>query len=79
MSLKITEIYAFIAVENGDEGIPAVDLHGMIYPLIGADMRRVDSLRAMAQNVATETGMPMTLARFTTREDLETITPAARQ
>lgn len=74
MSFKITEIYAFVAVEDGDEGIPAMQIGPLTLPLVGADQTRVDEMRAIAQDIADATGRRMTLARFTMREDLETIT-----
>lgn len=74
--LVITELYAFIATEDMGEGLAAVQLASMMMPLIGADAARVASLRQMAQKVVNETGLPLTLARFSVREDLETILPA---
>lgn len=74
--LIITELFAFIATEEQGEGLAAVQLRSMMMPLIGADPDRVASLRQMAQKVVDETGLPLTLARFSVREDLETITPA---
>ncbi len=75
----ITELFAFIATEApGEEGITAMQNGGMFMPLIGADAARVDSLRERAQVVANTSGMVVTLARFTVREDLEEIVPQGR-
>jgi hypothetical protein len=72
----ITELYAFIATETDEgEGIPAVQLSGMMMPLVGADAARVETLRKMAQQVADGTGRTLTLARFAVRENMATITP----
>jgi len=75
MPLKITEMYAFIAHEPDGEGIPCFQFGDTLFPLVGADTARVDSLRQMAQVIADTSGMTLTLARFTVREELETITP----
>lgn len=71
--LTITELYAFIANEQPGEGVAAVQIEGTMFPLIGADRDRVDSLRKMAQQVADLTGKKLTLAKFSIREDLEVI------
>jgi hypothetical protein len=74
----ITELYAFIATEDLGEGIPAVQLSGMMMPLVGADAARVESLRHLAQQVADSSGRTLTLARFTVRENMATITPRGK-
>jgi hypothetical protein len=71
----ITELYAFIATEDLGEGIPAIQLNGMMMPLVGADAARVETLRKLAQQVADGTGRTLTLARFAVRENMATITP----
>lgn len=72
----ITELYAFITTEEpGEEGVPAIQLGTMMYPLFGADTTRMEDLRRMAQGLSNATGMKMTLAKFSVREDLDTITP----
>lgn len=73
---KITEIYTFIADDESGEGIPAYLLGDVMFPLVGADKARVDSLREMAQRIANAEGKQLKLARFTMREELEVITPA---
>ena len=51
---KITELFAFVAEDTGpdDEGVMAFSVDSfsgpMMMPLIGADMERVESLRAIA-------------------------------
>jgi hypothetical protein len=42
-------------------------------PMVGADMKRVDDLRPLAQKIAREMGKKITLVRFTQREELEEI------
>jgi hypothetical protein len=72
----ITELFAFIAIDEPGEGVAAVQMGQTMFPLIGADTDRVDSLRKLAQHIADESGKTLTLARFTRRENLETIQPA---
>lgn len=76
----ITELYAFIATEApGEEGITATQMgqggQTVFMPLIGADATRVAALRERAQMVADASGLTITLARFTVREDVEQLTP----
>ena len=71
---RVTEMYAFLAVgDDGEEGVPSFYACGMMLPLVAADAARVESLRAMARQVVAKSGRPVTLARFTVREDVETI------
>jgi hypothetical protein len=44
-----------------------------MFPLIAGDKVRLDILREAAKNIARQTGVKITLARFTVREDLEVI------
>ncbi len=74
---KITEMYAFIAEEGPeDEGIIAMIVGDKWMPMLGADMKRMESLRPIAQNVATITGKKIILAKFTTRTNMEEIKPS---
>lgn len=73
----IKEMFAFIIAntDKEDEGIPAVGTNFGLMPLVGADMSRINSLRASAQEMADKTGKPITLAKFNIREDIEIIHP----
>jgi hypothetical protein len=75
MDKKIKEIFAFVHTEdNGQEGVVAfLDTTGAWVPMIGADPKRVESLRPMAERTARATGKSITLARFVTRIDVEEI------
>ncbi len=74
---KITELFAFIAVEGPeDEGIIAMMLGDKWMPMLGADMKRMESLRPIAQNIATINGQKVILAKFTTRINIEDIEPS---
>ena len=75
---KIDEIWAYIATDTSpnDEGIAAFLVPGKAWiPMVGADKERMESLRATAQKVADGSGSPVTLCRFSVREELEVIYP----
>ena len=75
--LRIDEMYAFIQLDPLDntEGIIAFLTSEGWMPMVGADMGRVRSLRERAQEVADQTGRPVQLVKFSTREELEMIRP----
>lgn len=70
---KITEIYAFIADDVGpdDEGIPAMMVGNVLYPMVAADVERVETMRPFAVTISKETGKKIKLVKFTTREEVE--------
>jgi len=73
---EVTEVYAFLAVDGeGGEGVPAAQLGDMLMPLVAADQARLADLRPIARKLASAYGMTITVARFTQREDIETILP----
>lgn len=74
MTVKtITEIYAWIAkTPDGNEGIPAVGTpSGLVIPLVGGDLSRVESLRPQALQVLEEAGVSLKLVKFIERVELE--------
>jgi hypothetical protein len=73
--LHIDEMYAFIASDETGEGIIGFRGPEGWVPLVGADMARVDSLRHMAQRIATSQKIAIKLVKFTTRTEIETINP----
>jgi hypothetical protein len=65
---KIERLYAWVATEaDGGEGVCAMSLMGTMMPLVGADMERIESLRAHARSVAVASGCPVKLVEFSTR------------
>jgi hypothetical protein len=71
---KITEMWAWVCTEDdGGEGLPAFEIRGMVMPLVGADRKRVDSLRPYAESVVNNMGLPMKLVKFTNMEVVELI------
>lgn len=74
---RIDEVYVFVAKDaTGNEGIPACEINGIILPLVCADKERIDSLRRIAKEMGDEIGIEVKLVRYSTREELETITEA---
>lgn len=78
----IDELFAFVSVDDPSrtegqpsEALAAFRLGDTMMPMIAADAGRVDSLRDMAQAIATASGRPLKLVRFDNRTELETINP----
>ena len=76
---RITEMFAFVTTDpiTGDEGLCAFlspEL-GVMLPMVGADLRRVESLRLQAHAIAAQTGQRVEVVRFTVRETIEVIDP----
>jgi hypothetical protein len=74
----IDEIFAFVVLDAGDgnEGVIGFrTADGTWMPMLGADMKRIDSLRPLAQSIADRSGVTVSLRRFSARTDLETLTP----
>jgi hypothetical protein len=72
--LRIEQMYAFVMLDPADntEGVPAfMGPNGMPMPMVGADMKRVDSLRPIADRIAREHGAKITLCRFEVRTEVE--------
>lgn len=72
--LRINQMFAFVLVdEDGTEGVPAVQVEGVWFPLMGADMARVDSLKRLALQEPSFRGKRLTIVRFGHRETIGTI------
>jgi hypothetical protein len=72
---RIDQIWAFLSIDDGGEGVCSAPINGMNLPLIAADKRRVDSLIPIAKEIATMFGMPVRLAKFSKRDDVEIYQP----
>ena len=71
---KIERMFAFIAKDkDGNEGIPAFEQNGVMWPLVGADWTRIESFRKAAETIANHSGQTITLVEFSVRKDLEII------
>lgn len=69
-------MYAFVMLDPADstEGIPAfLGPGGMMMPMVAADMKRVEQLRPVAEEMARANGAKITLCRFEVRTELEVI------
>lgn len=71
---RIEAIWAWLAIdEEGSEGVVGGFTGGHFLPLIASDKIRLDQLRPIAESAAQTSGMRVMLAKFTAREDIETI------
>jgi len=67
--LRIDQMYAFIAEDEGGEGIMGFrGPDGIMMPMVGADMERVQSLIPIAEQIKKLTGKPYKIYRFNNRE-----------
>ena len=74
---KITEIYCFVSVDEGGEGVigQQVDMpNGKTFmPFVCADKARMESLKPLAKQISEKTGQKIKLIRLTNREEIEDI------
>lgn len=83
MTLSIDKLYAYIAVDtegkDGKKGEGITSFYnpdtGGWMPMIGADQKRIESLRPLAQSMANESGQRIVLASFDVRTDVEILEP----
>lgn len=74
---RIETLWAFISVgDDGSEGVLAASREGLVTPLIGADEKRVRSMRPVAEQIAGMTDKEVWLVKFTGRVDQELIKTA---
>ncbi len=79
---RINELWAFVAEDTGpdDEGVIATSVPmggGRVahLPLVGADAKRMVSLKGEAQAFADAMGKPVKLLMFSVRHEVETLMP----
>lgn len=74
---RITKIHAFLCInENDVEGVAGfMDRQGTFWPMVCADRERIESMRPIAQTLATAKNVQMMLAEFSVRTDVEIIDP----
>lgn len=72
---KITEMYAFISVDEGGEGVVGMTLpvngRDTFMPFVCADKARMESLKHIAKKIAKESGKTIKLIKLTNRKDIE--------
>jgi hypothetical protein len=72
---RIEQIWAFLSLDEGGEGVCAAPMGELTMPLIAADKRRLDDLFPLARGIANVFGKPVRLAKFSQREDVTIIQP----
>lgn len=74
---KITEIYAFVSVDEGGEGVVGmtlpIDGRETFMPFVCADKSRMESLKPIAKDIAKASGKTIKLIKMTNRKDIETL------
>jgi hypothetical protein len=72
---KITAVWAVVSVDpaDGNEGVAAAEVAGIMMPLIAADEKRLDMIIPIAKAIKASTGIKLKLVKFTTREEVEEI------
>jgi len=75
--LKIERLFAYVATdpEDGDEGVCSVQIGQVHFPMVGADMERMESLRDRAEGIAHASGFEIRLMLFDNAQVIDTITP----
>ncbi len=71
---RINTIWVVICTDrDGTEGVPCIEGdHGRLMPLYTSNALNVAKISVYGKRVASEHGRACVLAKFTTREDLET-------
>lgn len=75
---KITELYAFVSVDEGGEGVIGMtidmpDGRETFMPFVCADKARMESLKPFAIGIAKSSNKTVKLIKLTNREELEII------
>jgi hypothetical protein len=70
-------MFAWVITDDGDgnEGVPSVWVDGMVYPLMGADLKNAKSMRPAAEDIAFRTGKQVRLYKFSQMEIIDVIDP----
>jgi hypothetical protein len=73
---RIDQIWAFLSVDDGGEGVCGLTVGGdAMLPMVAADKRIVETMIPHAVELATVSGKPVRLAKFTKREDMQIYRP----
>lgn len=77
LDFRIESIYAYLSIdpEDGDEGICAFKSGMGWMPMVAADMKRLESLRPIAEKTAKASGQQIRLVQFIRVREIEVITP----
>jgi len=72
--LRIDKLWAYVSRDaEGNEGLCAASLNGMLTPLIAADQERLASITPIAERIAAATGKSIVLVEFASRTELREI------
>lgn len=76
---KITEVYVFVSVDVGGEGVIGMEMNinnkPTFMPFVCADLDRVRSLRPIVLDMVQQTGQKMKLIKLSVREEIEEFLP----
>ena len=74
---RITEMYAFVSEDEDqdDEGIVGTMIGDEWFPMVGADMARVDWWKPRAQIIANTTRKRIKILKFTSMEEIGEVLP----
>ena len=71
---RIDRMWAFLSVDHdGEEGVCAASINGVMMPLIASDQRRVDQLTPIAEDIARNAGIKIRLVEFSPRTIIKEI------
>lgn len=78
---KIERLYAYVATDpdDGSEGVCSIQLGDMHFPMVGADMARMQSLWPHAEGIARAAGTQIRLMLFDNPSVIDTIDPTTRK
>jgi hypothetical protein len=69
-------LFAFLVEQDGKEGVPAFrNDDGEWFPMVGADMARVESFMEIARILAKASGQRFRVFRFTRSEQIGEVNP----
>lgn len=76
--LSIDRLWAYISRDaEGNEGLCAASINGMLTPLIAADPARLANITPIAETLAAVTGKTVVLVEFPVRTELRETTGAS--
>ena len=71
----IKEMYAYVAEDDQGEGVTGFLDGNTWLAMVGADLKRAQSLEPVAKQIARQSGQTIRLLRFSVREELKVIEP----
>jgi len=69
----IEKMFAFIANDGESEGLVGAQFKDTLLPLVAADPERMESLKDVARQIATNTGKDISIVEFSVRTVVEVI------